>query len=184
MIEEIDLGKKIQDFRNMRSMSLRELAKRAGTTASMLSQIERNLVNPSISTLKSIAQALEVPMFKFFKEEEPQVQMIVRRGENKTIGHPDADLSYTLLTPDVRGNIEFCRMSIPPGFTSGRIPQEHTGEEVAYVMQGTVEITVAGVSYCLEEGDSIRIPPLTSHQWKNQSGNTVQVIFAITPPSF
>ena len=119
MIEEIDLGKKIQDFRNMRSMSLRELAKRAGTTASMLSQIERNLVNPSISTLKSIAQALEVPMFKFFKEEEPQVQMIVRRGENKTIGHPDADLSYTLLTPDVRGNIEFCRMSIPPGFTSG-----------------------------------------------------------------
>ncbi len=52
MIEEIDLGKKIQDFRNMRSMSLRELAKRAGTTASMLSQIERNLVNPSISTLK------------------------------------------------------------------------------------------------------------------------------------
>ena len=54
MIEEIDLGKKIQDFRNMRSMSLRELAKRAGTTASMLSQIERNLVNPSISTLKSI----------------------------------------------------------------------------------------------------------------------------------
>lgn len=66
MIEEIDLGKKIQDFRNMRSMSLRELAKRAGTTASMLSQIERNLVNPSISTLKSIAQALEVPMFKFF----------------------------------------------------------------------------------------------------------------------
>lgn len=75
-------------------------------------------------------------------------------------------------------------MSIPPGFTSGRTPQEHIGEEVAYVMQGTVEITVAGVSYCLEEGDSIRIPPLTSHQWKNQSGNTVQVIFAITPPSF
>ena len=66
MIEEIVLGKKILDFRNMRRMSLRELAKRAGTTASMLSQIERNLVNPSISTLKSIAQALEVPMFKFF----------------------------------------------------------------------------------------------------------------------
>ena len=41
MIEDIDLGKKIQDFRNMRNMSLRELAKRAGTTASMLSQIER-----------------------------------------------------------------------------------------------------------------------------------------------
>ena len=184
MMEDINLGKKVQDFRNMRGMSLRELAKRAGMTASMLSQIERDLVNPSISTLKAIAQALEVPMFKFFKEDLPQVQMIVRRGENKTIGHPDADLAYTLLTPDVRGSIEFCMMSIPPGLTSGRNPQEHAGEEVAYVINGSVEITVAGVPYRLAEGDSIRIPPLTPHQWNNQGGTIVQVIFAITPPSF
>ena len=169
MMEEINLGKKVQDFRNMRGMSLRELAKRAGMTASMLSQIERDLVNPSISTLKAIAQALEVPMLKFFKEDLPQVQMIVRRGENKT---------------DVRGSIEFCMMSIPPGLTSGRNPQEHAGEEVAYVINGSVEITVAGVPYRLEEGDSIRIPPLTPHQWNNQGGTIVQVIFAITPPSF
>ena len=80
-------------------MSLRELAKRAGLTASMLSQIERDLVNPSIGTLKAIAQALDVPMFKFFKDDEPQVQMIVRRGENKTIGHPDADLGLYAADP-------------------------------------------------------------------------------------
>ena len=181
-MEDINLGKKVQDFRNKSGMSLRELAKRAGLTASMLSQIERDLVNPSIGTLKAIAQALDVPMFKFFKDDEPQVQMIVRRGENKTIGHPDADLAYTLLTPDVRGSIEFCMMSIPPGLTSGRNPQEHVGEEVAYVVRGSVGINVAGISYQLEEGDSI--PPQTAHQWMNQGGTVVQVIFAITPPSF
>lgn len=184
MIEDIDLGKKIQDFRNMRNMSLRELAKRAGTTASMLSQIERNLVNPSISTLKAIAQALDIPMFRFFKDEQPQVQLVVKKGENKTIGKPGDDLSYTLLTPDVRGSIEFCMMSIPSGFTSGKAPQEHTGEEVAYVLQGSVEIQVAGSTYFLQEGDSIRIPPLTSHQWKNPGDSAVHIIFAVTPPSF
>ena len=183
-MEDINLGKKVQDFRNKSGMSLLELAKRAGLTASMLSQIERDLVNPSIGTLKAIAQALDVPMFKFFKDDEPQVQMIVRRGENKTIGHPDADLAYTLLTPDVRGSIEFCMMSIPPGLTSGRNPEEHVGEEVAYVVRGSVGINVAGISYQLEEGDSIRIPPQTAHQWMNQGGTVVQVIFAITPPSF
>ena len=47
-MEDINLGKKVQDFRNKSGMSLRELAKRAGLTASMLSQIERDLVNPSI----------------------------------------------------------------------------------------------------------------------------------------
>ena len=149
-MEDINLGKKVQDFRNKSGMSLRELAKRAGLTASMLSQIERDLVNPSIGTLKAIAQALD----------------------------------DTLLTPDVRGSIEFCMMSIPPGLTSGRNPQEHVGEEVAYVVRGSVGINVAGISYQLEEGDSIRIPPQTAHQWMNQGGTVVQVIFAITPPSF
>ena len=75
-------------------------------------------------------------------------------------------------------------MSIPPGLTSGRNPQEHVGEEVAYVVRGSVGINVAGISYQLEEGDSIRIPPQTAHQWMNQGGIVVQVIFAITPPSF
>ena len=55
---------------------------------------------------------------------------------------------------------------------------------MAYVVRGSVEINVAGVSYQLEEGDSIRIPPQTAHQWMNQGGTVVQVIFAITPPSF
>lgn len=128
-MEDINLGKKVQDFRNKSGMSLRELAKRAGLTASMLSQIERDLVNPSIGTLKAIAQALDVPMFKFFKDDEPQVQMIVRRGENKTIGHPDADLAYTLLTPDVRGSIEFCMMSIPPGRLRAGIPRSMWGRK-------------------------------------------------------
>lgn len=183
-MEEINLGKKVLEFRTMRGMTLRELANRSGMTASMLSQIERDLVNPSISTLKSIAQALDVPMFKFFKDDIPQVQMIVRKGENRTIGHPDADLAYTLLTPDTRGNIEFCMMSIPAGMTSGKNPQEHMGEEVAYVIKGPVEIQIAGAAYSLNEGDSIRIPPMTPHQWENTGVASVQVIFAITPPSF
>ena len=67
MMEDINLGKKVQDFRNMRGMSLRELAKRAGMTASMLSQIERDLVNPSISTLKAIARRWKCPCSSFLR---------------------------------------------------------------------------------------------------------------------
>ena len=56
-MEEINLGAKVQEFRNMRQYSLRELAARAELTPSMLSQIENNSANPSINTLKSIAAA-------------------------------------------------------------------------------------------------------------------------------
>ena len=48
-MEEINLGAKVQEFRNMRQYSLRELASRADLTPSMLSQIENNTANPSIN---------------------------------------------------------------------------------------------------------------------------------------
>ena len=59
-MEEINIGAKVQEYRMMKQYTLRELAARAEMTPSMLSQIEKNTVNPSINTLKSIAAALEI----------------------------------------------------------------------------------------------------------------------------
>ena len=66
-MEEINIGAKIQEFRKNRGMSLRELAANVSLSPSMLSQVENGSVNPSINTLKNIAEALQVPLFKFFK---------------------------------------------------------------------------------------------------------------------
>ena len=85
-MEEINLGAKVQEFRNMRQYSLRELASRADLTPSMLSQIENNTANPSINTLKAIAAALEVPMFKFFQGNSVSEDLIVRKGNYVKLG--------------------------------------------------------------------------------------------------
>lgn len=69
-MEDLDIGSVLQNCRSARNISLRQLAEMTGMTASMLSQIERNLVNPSINTLKLISMALDVPMYKFFLSEE------------------------------------------------------------------------------------------------------------------
>ncbi len=167
-----------------KGMSIRELSQHSGVTPSMLSQMERGLVNPSINTLRQIAQALDVPMFLFFKAEENR-ELVVRRDKQKTIGLPDQkDVVYALLTPDVSGNIEFCLMTIPARSESGKTAQSHTGEEVAYVIDGPVEILVDETSYMLGTGDSIRIPPLSVHKWMNHMDSPARVVFAVTPPSF
>ena len=49
----LNIGQKIQRYRNQRGLSLRGLAEKTGITASMISQIENNSVNPSINTLKT-----------------------------------------------------------------------------------------------------------------------------------
>lgn len=184
-MEELNIGKKIQYFRSASNTSVRELSKKSGITASMLSQIERELVNPSINTLRSIANALDVPLFYFFKDNSDREDLVVRKNNRKTIGFPNqSDVRYDLLVPNISGTIEFCMMEIPNNSNSVDEAQSHKGEEVAYIIEGKVDIIVAGIRYTLDEGDSIRIPPMTEHKWENSNKKNVKVIFAVTPPSF
>lgn len=92
---------------------------------------------------------------------------------------------YELLTPDTRGEIEFCMMVIPPKAYSCREPKGHFGEEVAFFYSGEeVQLEIDGDSYTLHHEDSIRIPGGAMHRWYNPTDETVQVIFAVSPPSF
>lgn len=184
-MEDMDIGGRIQEYRKAAKMSLRELAAKADVSASMLSQIENNIVNPSINSLKNIADALQVPLYKFFKPQEPSLEdQIVRKGKHRIIGHWGTEVTYKLLTPDTESSIEFILMEIPTGTSTTKIPRGHEGEETAYVMEGSVQITVDDHTYELNEGDSIRILPRHPHQWKNSSRKLVRVIFAVNPPSF
>lgn len=183
-MEEINIGAKVQEFRKARGMSLRELAAKVSLSPSMLSQVENNSVNPSINTLKNIAEALQVPLFKFFKDEPLKDKLIVRKGQYKIIGKEGEEVLYKLLTPDVSGMIEFFLMEIPAGVASADVPHEHTGEEVSFVISGETDIYLSGEIYHLREGDGIKIPPFSPHRWINRSEKTVKVIFAVSPPSF
>ena len=184
-MEELHLGKKIQEVRMERGLSVRKTAALANITASMLSQIENDQVNPSINTLRAIAQVLDTPLYAFFKE-SPPVSPVVHPEERRTIGSKsEPDVHYELLTWDTRGSIEFCMMILPPRVSSYRDIQSHAGEEVAYICSGdAVVLDMDGTTYALRTGDSVRIPPNVPHAWHNQADTPAQVIFAITPPSF
>lgn len=183
-MEDINLGAKVQQFRTMRKKTLRELAAEAGLTPSMLSQIENNVVNPSINTLKAVAEVLQVPLFKFFQDDNTEDKIVVRRGKYKIIGHPDEEVVYQLLTPDVNGMIEFCAMTIPPGQASSEKERGHIGEEVSYVEYGRARLFIEEKVYELEKGDCAKIPGMSPHRWENAGDEELKVIFAVTPPSF
>ncbi|WP_054330888.1 helix-turn-helix domain-containing protein [Merdimmobilis hominis] len=184
-MDELNIGKKLQEFRKQRGLTLREVAEQTGITPSMLSQMERGLVNPSINTLKAISKTLDIPLFRFFQEGETGRTLVVREGMRKTIGWPDQhDVQYDLLTPDVSGSIEFCLMKLPGRCSSGQANQRHDGEEVAYILAGPVVLSVEGEKTELCTGDSVRIPAGSEHRWENPGKQDAQVIFAVTPPSF
>ena len=136
-------------------------------------------------TLRAIAQALDTPLYHLFREEitedpvvHPQTRLVIG-----SVSEPD--VQYQLLTRDTKGSIEFCMMVIPPHKSSCRDINSHVGEEAAYVCAGeAVELDMDGQLLTLQVGDSLRIPGNVPHIGHNPTDVTVQVIFAINPPTF
>ena len=100
-----------------------------------------------------------------------------KSNENKTV--------LELLTPDTQSQIEFIMMVIAPLSDSNTEAKSHEGEEVAFMYSGEeVDVEIDGEHFIMRQGDSIRIPPRALHNWHNHTNSTVQIIFAITPPTF
>src|SRR5262249_5959228 len=95
--EDSIFGAGIRRERSRQGLTLAQLADRAGLTASAISQIERGVTDPSVSSLRRISSALGVPFFQFLVQSESP-DPIVRRGQRRTIAVPGDALQYQLLT--------------------------------------------------------------------------------------
>ncbi len=182
--DSVRLGKKIATARINKNLSLRQLAKMINVTPSLLSQIERGIANPSLNTLRMIAIALDVSLFSLFIEPADADNLITRANNHKKVIFPHNNLEYIMLSPNLNGAIEMILINIPPQSQSAQVPLPHQGEEIAYVMSGTVTLFLGDIIETLYEGDSVKIPPGLEHKWENRSDSVVTVIFAITPPTF
>jgi transcriptional regulator with XRE-family HTH domain len=186
-MNDINIGKKIAQFRKQKGYSIKDLSELSKVTASMLSQIERGLANPSINTLKTVAAALNVPLFTFFMEDEPKDALVVRPADRKKAILPSEGnelITYELLSPDLKGDIELAIMTLTPLSHTSKDNFKHTGEEVAYVSKGNIVLYLNDEAIELSEGDSVKIPPNMLHRWYNPNKKDATVIFAVTPPSF
>jgi len=184
-MDDINIGEKISEYRKIKDLSIRDLAKMAEVTPSLLSQIERGLANPSLNTLKTIGKALEVPLFNFFATSVNDKELVVKADKRKKMILPEREnILYELLSPDLNGAIELALMKLTPNSDSSNELLEHEGEEVAFVLSGKANLYLEDKVITLENGDSVRIPSGVRHKWDNSYETETTVIFAITPPSF
>ena len=167
-MNDLNIGEKIAQYRKSKDLSIRELAKMADVTPSLLSQIERGLANPSVNSLKSIANALNAPLFTFFTSEVMKEDLIVR-GNNR----------YEMLAPGISDNLEFAIMNLSPKSSSCTDYIHHNGYEIAYVLEGKVTLHLDGEKFDLEKEDSVKIPIGMKHKWENDNELEAKIIFAV-----
>lgn len=183
-----DLGGTIRELRQERRLSTVALAKAAGVSTSLISQVERGLTSPSLDALWAIARALDVPIGTFFQgdasEEGSGRDPVVIRAEHRKKLGVNSTLTYELLSPDLRHEIEFIWVEFGPGVEGPLAPFTHPGEEQMVVIQGEMHFWVDGAEFILQAGDCITIDAAKPHRAGNRSDAPAVVIAAITPPSF
>ncbi|MCC7271089.1 MAG: cupin domain-containing protein [Alphaproteobacteria bacterium] len=178
------VGARIRRLRQENGLTLSELAQRSGISVGMLSQIERDLANPSLRTLTRIRMALAVPLSALFAEDEPPSSAgdpeFVRRAARR----PRLDLGPELVVKELLSsaaavNMQFMVLNIPPGGGSGESVLMYPAEKAGLVLEGRFSLRVGEQEATLEEGDSFQFDSALPHRFWNESDRPVRVLWII-----
>lgn len=191
MPKDLSLGKKIKDLRTQKNMNAKELAHLAKISVGMLSQLENNLTQGSVETLRKIAKVLDTTLSILFADDEEiensykndETKYVVRKENRKKISFKDSLYTCELLVPDLQGDIEFSIIRLASKKCSEEITLDDKGEHCIYVLEGEIIVTLNKNEYLLQKRDSIRLNRQSLYKIENRSLKKASYISAITPIS-
>ncbi|MEI2416383.1 cupin domain-containing protein [Orrella sp. JC864] len=181
----LELGTRIKHARLARKLTLKACAEKAGCSESQVSKVERGLVTPSLAMLHRLAGALETNV-SYLIGEQPAGGPVLRRGTRLVSSFEGATGGVQLERLDnaQRGSLLQAHIHIiPPGGRSDGLI-EHLGEEVGYVLQGTVRLTLGSETHTLQAGDAFHFPSQTPHGYENAGAEEVRIYWVNTPATF
>lgn len=179
------LGADLRALRKTRGVTLSDLSERLGRSVGWLSQVERDLSDPSVADLRQIAGVLGVPLSLLFGQAATPIEEaghIVRRGARRPIGSGADGLVEELLSPDLTDDFEVVHSTFAPHSRIGRTVTRPT-RELGYVVSGDLDLTIGGRSFTLHPGDSFRIRG-EPFEWCNPYDAPAVVIWVIAPPVY
>src|SRR4051812_49239106 len=184
------VGTRLRASREGQGISLRELARRVGVSPSLVSQIELDRVNPSVSTLYALVSELGMTMSEVFGDAEIAEPVVrrpadghgpVERSATRRVIHLASGVRWERLTPHSEQDVEFLRVTYPVGAES--CPEDalvtHGGREYGYVTSGTLGVRVGFDEYVLEPDDSIAFDSSSPHRLWTIGDQPVEAIWVV-----
>jgi len=179
------LGADLRAIRKSRGLTLIELAQVLERSVGWLSQVERDISEPSVTDLRLIAAALDVSVSMLFSHAAApahEAGYVVRKGSRRQIGTNIAGLVEELLSPDLTDDFEMVHSTFQP-HSEITIPVTRPTQEVGYLISGQLKLSIGGQRFTIHPGDSFRIRGET-FLWANPYDAPAVAIWVIAPPVY
>lgn len=184
------IGDRLREERVRSGMSQRELARRLGLSASMISQIESGISKPSVGTLYAIVTELDLSLDRVIRGEdftdkdqpptEPAANPLVHPEDRQVIDLASG-VRWEELSAGSEDGVDFLHATYEVGGAStvDQSLMRHHGREYGYVMTGTLGIQIGFDEYELNPGDSIAFDSTLPHRLFNKCDQPVHAIWFV-----
>lgn len=161
------IGFRLRVAREERGMTISSVADFTGLTKGFISQVERGLTSPSITSLAAICDALTMPMGRLFDPPTVHVSRNAERAPSHLMGNGLEDI---ILTPPGQSGLQVIETTIEPGGGSVTEPYRlPVDREFVVVLEGVLELTIESDTYLIGEGDAVTFDARHAHTWRNPS---------------
>ncbi|WP_210264674.1 helix-turn-helix domain-containing protein [Ensifer adhaerens] len=179
------LGDRLRQRRKVLKLTLKDVADQADFSVGFISQIERGITVPSLTSLVAVCRVLKVEVGTFLNS--PKVATPFTRHDQRRAyalaGSVDSNVSYERLSASFPGSVlRSTVVHTPPGHRSEAMT--HEGEEIFFILQGALTIEIDGEETVLEAGDSAHFLSGLTHLTWNHTGEPTIILHTCTMDVF
>lgn len=184
----VAIGPRLRHARLVKGLLIKDLAARVGVSISLISKYENDRALPPLTVLHSLVTALGTNIGALFEANWTGVDYVARAGTRPLLAAAgigeSAGVTLERLVPNGRGHLLQGNIHIvaPGGGSMG--PMLHEGDEMGYVLEGRLTLSIEDVTHELQPGDSFSFPSNLAHTYRNPGLRVTRVLWVNTPPTF
>lgn len=174
------IGPRLRELRLQQSLSLQQLAERAGVSAAAIHKIERNGMVPTITTLLKLADAFDRPVGYFVDEEADgagPVAFTPAPARGAAYSPHDGVEAQSISGSYARFFLDGAVTIIEAGAGSGAGLSQNQGEELLFLLDGTLAFEVDGIDYQVGPGDALHFRTDRPHRWENRGATVARAVW-------
>lgn len=180
------VGEKIRSIRKNKNLTIVELSEKINVTSGYISQIERDLISPSLSVLKRLADALEIPLSVLFSEDNDKSVITIAENERTKVKFGNINVELEFITPvlnkgEKNSQVEAFLFKLKPKSWISENVIVNEAQECIYVLSGEIQCHIGDKVFTLSKGDSICVPENNGHMIFNSHDGESEALCIISP---